>query len=102
MTGHTVSRALKTGITLIPEERRLDGIFGQLSIRANIPMMRMEKVLRNRVINRAKENHLADGYIKSMSVATNSRGEEGGPALPAGTSRRWSSRSASTGKAMSF
>jgi ABC-type sugar transport system ATPase subunit len=73
MTGHTVSRALKTGITLIPEERRLDGIFGQLSIRANIPMMRMEKVLRNGVINRTKENHLADGYIKSMSVATNSR-----------------------------
>jgi len=73
MTIHNVSRALKTGITLIPEERRLDGIFGQLSIRANIPMMRMEKVLRNGVINRAKENHLADGYIKSMSVATNTR-----------------------------
>jgi len=73
MTGHTVPKALKTGITLIPEERRLDGIFGQLSIRANIPMMRMEKVLRNGVINRAKENQLADGYIKSMSVATNSR-----------------------------
>jgi ABC-type sugar transport system ATPase subunit len=69
----SVSKALKTGITLIPEERRQDGIFGQLSIRANIPMMRMAKVLRNGVINRARENQLADGYITSMSVATNSR-----------------------------
>jgi len=73
LTGHKVASALKTGITLIPEERRMDGIFGLLSIRANIPMMRMEKVLRNGVINRAKENSLADGYIQSMSLATDSR-----------------------------
>ena len=70
---HGVSAALKTGLTLIPEERRLGGIFGLLSIRANIPMMRMEKVLRNGVINRTRENQLADGYIKSLSVATDSR-----------------------------
>ena len=69
----SVPRALRTGITLIPEERRQDGIFGQLSIRANIPMMRMAKVLRNGVINRARENSLADRYIKSLSVATNTR-----------------------------
>jgi ABC-type sugar transport system ATPase subunit len=68
-----VADALKLGVTLIPEERRMDGIFGLLSIRANIPMMRMEKVLRNGVINRSKENQLADGYIRSMSVATDSR-----------------------------
>ena len=36
-------------------------------------MMKMSKVLRNGVINRAKENQLADGYIKSVSVATDSR-----------------------------
>jgi ABC-type sugar transport system ATPase subunit len=69
----SVPKALKAGITLIPEERRQDGIFGQLPIRANIPMMRMEKVLRNGIINRARENALADGYIRSMSVATNTR-----------------------------
>ncbi|MDP3178235.1 MAG: sugar ABC transporter ATP-binding protein, partial [Spirochaetaceae bacterium] len=67
---NSVSKALKTGLTLIPEERRLDGIFGLLSIRANIPMMRMEKVLKNGFINRSRENQLADDYIKSLSVAT--------------------------------
>ncbi len=68
-----VSKALKTGITLIPEERRIAGIFGELSIRANIPMMRMKKILKHGVINRQKENKLADGFIKSMSLATSSR-----------------------------
>lgn len=68
-----VSKALGAGITLIPEERRADGIFGELSIRENIPMMRMEKVLRNGIINRTLENQLADRSIKSMSLATNSR-----------------------------
>ena len=68
-----VSKAVKAGLALIPEERRADGIFGELSIRENIPMMRMESVLRNGVINRVRENQLADGYIKSMSLATASR-----------------------------
>ncbi len=69
----STAKALKAGITMIPEERRIGGIFGQLSIRANIPMMRMEKVLTNGIINRGKENALADGYIKGMSLATSGR-----------------------------
>jgi len=68
-----VASALKTGITLIPEERRIAGIFGGLSIRVNIPMMRMRKILTNGIINRAKENQLADSFIESMSLATSSR-----------------------------
>jgi ABC-type sugar transport system ATPase subunit len=65
--------ALKTGFTMIPEERRADGIFGKLSIRSNIPMMRMKSVLKNGLISRSKENKLADGYIKSMSIAAGDR-----------------------------
>jgi len=68
-----VAWALRAGITLIPEERRIAGIFGQLSIRANVPIMRMRKVMKNGVINRNKENQLADGFIKNMSLATTSR-----------------------------
>ena len=65
--------ALKTGFTMIPEERRADGIFGKLSIRSNIPMMRMKSVLKNGLISRLKENKLADGYMKSMSIAASDR-----------------------------
>jgi ribose/xylose/arabinose/galactoside ABC-type transport system permease subunit len=65
--------AMRTGFTLIPEERRADGIFGKPTIRENIPMMRMKSVLANGLISRAKENRLADEYIKGMSIAAGSR-----------------------------
>ncbi len=68
-----VRRALKAGFAMVPEERRADGIFGKLPIRANIPLMRMGKVLKNGLINRRKENLLADEYMKKMSVAARNR-----------------------------
>ena len=64
----SVRRAIKTGITMIPEERRAEGIFGILSIRENIPIMKMGNVLRNRVISRFKERNLAQSYIGKLRV----------------------------------
>jgi ABC-type sugar transport system ATPase subunit len=69
-----VRGAIKDGITMIPEERRADGIFGVLSIRENIPIMKMANVVRNRVISRFKERNLAQGYIQKLRVAA--RNEE--------------------------
>ncbi|MCP4400573.1 MAG: sugar ABC transporter ATP-binding protein [bacterium] len=68
-----VREALKAGFSMVPEERRVDGIFGLLSIRANIPMMRIGSILKNGLIDRKKENILADGYMKSMSIAAKDR-----------------------------
>jgi len=68
-----VMGALQHGFAMVPEERRVDGIFGQLSIRANIPMMRMGSVLSRGLISRMKENKLADKFMKMMSVAAKDR-----------------------------
>ena len=68
-----VGDALKHGIAMIPEERREDGIFGILSIRSNIPMMKIKSVLRNGIISRQKENRLADHYISMLSIAARDR-----------------------------
>ncbi len=70
---HNVRDALEAGLSMVPEERRIDGIFDKLSIRENIPMMKMASVLQNGMINRRKENNLADEYIKKMSIATRDR-----------------------------
>ena len=70
----SVRRAIKFGITMIPEERRVDGIFGVLSIRENIPIMKMGNVLKNRIINRFKERNLARSYIQKLRVVA--RNEE--------------------------
>ncbi len=69
----TVRRALKAGFSMVPEERRVDGIFGLLSIRANIPMMRIGSILKNGLLNRKKEIALADEYIANMSIAAKDR-----------------------------
>jgi ABC-type sugar transport system ATPase subunit len=65
--------ALKGGIAMIPEERREDGIFGKLSIKSNIPMMKIKSVLRNGAISRIKEDKLAESYIKMLSIAARDR-----------------------------
>jgi ribose transport system ATP-binding protein len=68
-----VRDALKNGIAMIPEERREDGIFGKLSIKNNIPMMKIKSILKNGIISRAKENKIADDYIKLLSIAARDR-----------------------------
>ncbi|MDC7227860.1 MAG: sugar ABC transporter ATP-binding protein [Spirochaetales bacterium] len=65
--------ALDAGLAMVPEERRVDGIFGQLSIRANIPLMRMDSVMNSGLISRIKENRLADKFMNMMSVAAKDR-----------------------------
>lgn len=68
-----VRDALHNGVAMIPEERRADGIFDLLPIRENIPMMNIKSVLKRGLINRKKENILADEYIKKMSIAAKDR-----------------------------
>ena len=68
-----VRDALKNGIAMIPEERREEGIFGKLSIKNNIAIMKIKSILRNGVISRFKENKIADRYIKMLSIAARDR-----------------------------
>ena len=72
----SVREALDAGLAMVPEERRVDGIFGQMPIRANIPLMRMESVLKSGLISRIKENKIADKFMKMMSVAAKDREQE--------------------------
>ncbi len=69
----SVGDGLKNGIAMIPEERREDGIFGILSIKSNIPMMKISSVLHHGIISRQKENRLADHFIKTLSIAARDR-----------------------------
>lgn len=69
-----VRSAIKSGITMIPEERRSDGIFGVLSIRENIPIMKMRNVLSFGMINRSRERNLARSYMQKLRVVA--RNEE--------------------------
>lgn len=68
-----VRSALKSGLALVPEERREAGIFGLLGIRENIPLMNIKNVLKNGLVHRQKENELADRFINLFSIAARDR-----------------------------
>jgi ABC-type sugar transport system ATPase subunit len=71
-----VRGAVKSGLALVPEERREEGIFGLLKIRENIPLMNLKNILKNGLVNRQKENQLADRYIKMFSIAARDRNHQ--------------------------
>ena len=62
--------AMKNGIAYLPEDRKLDGIVGDLSVRENIILA--AQVLRGffRPFSKAETYRLADEYIKLLDIKT--------------------------------
>lgn len=62
--------AMKNGIAYLPEDRKMDGIVGDLSVRDNIILA--AQVLRGffRPFSKAEANRFADEYIKLLEIKT--------------------------------
>jgi ribose transport system ATP-binding protein len=69
-------KAIDAGIALVPEERRTQGLFTILTIRANIPAMNMKAISRNGFIDAARERKITKDYIDKLKIATNSTEKE--------------------------
>jgi ribose transport system ATP-binding protein len=65
-------RVIEAGITLVPEERRSQGLFTILTIRGNIPVMNMKKISHLGFINGAREREVTREYIDRLRIATSS------------------------------
>ena len=73
---HSPHKAIEAGITLVPEERRSQGLFTILTIRGNVPVMNMKKISRNGFINASKERKVTLDYIDQLSIATSGTEKE--------------------------
>lgn len=62
--------AMRNGIAYLPEDRKLDGIVGDLSVRDNIILA--QQVLKGfcKPFSKAEANKIADEYIKLLSIKT--------------------------------
>lgn len=62
--------AMKNGIAYLPEDRKIDGIVGDLSVRDNIILA--AQVLRGfmKPFSKAEANRIADEYIKLLAIKT--------------------------------
>ncbi len=65
--------AMKNGIAYLPEDRKVDGIIGDLSVRDNIILAK--QVLKGffKPFSKAEANKIADEYIKLLSIKTASK-----------------------------
>jgi ribose transport system ATP-binding protein len=65
-------KAIAAGITLVPEERRTQGLFTILPIRENVPVMNMAKVSNAGFIKNKTERDVTIEYVDKLKIATNS------------------------------
>ncbi len=62
--------AMKNGIAYLPEDRKLDGIIGDLSVRDNIIMALQVLTGFFKPFSKAKANAFAEEYIKKLNIKT--------------------------------
>ncbi len=70
--GSSPKEAIAAGIALVPEERRTQGLFTNMTIRENIPVMNLQQLSDNGVFRSADERAAAINYVDKLSIATDS------------------------------
>ncbi|MCB1446374.1 MAG: sugar ABC transporter ATP-binding protein [Rhizobiaceae bacterium] len=65
--------AIAEGFGFCPEDRKTDGIIGDLSVRENIVLALQARRGWTRPIPRAEQNALADRYIRALDIRTDGR-----------------------------
>jgi monosaccharide-transporting ATPase len=65
--------AIAEGFGFCPEDRKTDGIIGDLSVRENIALALQARRGWARPISRSEQNDLADRYIKALDIRTDGR-----------------------------
>jgi len=69
-------KAIASGIALVPEERRSQGLFTILTIRGNVPVMNLKKIARGGFLGAGKEREVTREYIDKLKIATSSTEKE--------------------------
>lgn len=62
--------ALSKGIALLPEDRKLQGVLLNMTIKANINVSILNRISKLLVVNRAAERKNASDYIERLSIRT--------------------------------
>ncbi len=63
-------QAIQAGFGLIPEDRKKQGLVQISSVKTNICMSSLNKVLKWQIIRKALEKEYSEHYVKSLSIAT--------------------------------
>lgn len=72
---HSPRQAIDTGIGLITEDRKSQGLLLNKGIAYNITYASLANVSKNGVINTSRENTVTDNYIDAMNIKVRSRNQ---------------------------
>ncbi|MFF1847444.1 sugar ABC transporter ATP-binding protein [Streptomyces sp. NPDC058217] len=64
----TSAGAIRAGISLLPEDRKAEGIIPGLSVRENIVLAAMPRLSRAGVVSRAKQDRIVDIFMKRLRI----------------------------------
>lgn len=62
--------AIRNGIALIPEDRKLEGLVGIMSVRDNIALPILPALRKGLFLSRKKASQIAEQYIEKLSIKT--------------------------------
>ena len=62
--------AVKAGLALVPEERRVQGLVGEFTVAENVAMVYQEKFTKGVFLQRKKERAVAEEHIKALTINT--------------------------------
>lgn len=67
---HSPEEAIKAGMSLVTEDRKLSGCFLPLSVKQNIVMASLDKYSKGSFVNRKKVKEVSESMVKEMRVRT--------------------------------
>lgn len=63
-------KAVKLGISMVPEDRKKYGIILDMNVRNNLTLTTIKMLSRKLIVKRALENNLAEKYIQTLKIRT--------------------------------
>jgi monosaccharide-transporting ATPase len=67
-TRGTPASRIKAGIAMLPEDRKIEGIIPDLSIRDNIGLAALPQLSRGGFVSRRKQNEIVDVFMKRLRI----------------------------------
>ena len=70
MKAASAADGVEAGIGLVPEDRKLEGVFLDYTIEWNIPIMSMKKISHMGIVNFKKADEMTDKYVNRLGIKT--------------------------------
>jgi galactofuranose transport system ATP-binding protein len=73
--GHTYSRntpasRIRSGVALLPEDRKVEGIIPGMSVKDNIALASLDRLSKGGFVSRKKQDEIVDIFIKRLRIKT--------------------------------